>query len=62
MVASYVLGQYVKENDLIRSLSWLTIAELMQIPVSQPYATQTGQNTQKKNSKTRRTKKNNWKI
>ena len=45
MVASYVLGQYVKENDLIRSLSWLTIAELMQIPVSQPYATQTGQNT-----------------
>ena len=45
MAACYVLGQYVKENDLIRLSSWLTIAELMQIAVSQPYATQTSQNT-----------------
>ena len=32
-VASYVLGQYVKEDDLIKTLCWLPITELVDFSI-----------------------------
>ena len=34
MLASYVLGRYVKEGDLIETLCWLPITELMDFPIT----------------------------
>ena len=36
-VASYVLGRYVKEDDLIKTLSWLPITELMDFSIANCY-------------------------
>ena len=33
-VASYVLGRYVKEDDLIKTLCWLPITELMDFSIA----------------------------
>ena len=33
-VASYVLGRYVKEDDLIKTLCWLPITELMEFSIA----------------------------